>query len=106
MVLVDVFFSNGTIRLDLSQAAIDFYRKQGVRVELVNGGNGGGQTFQDWFTIRQTKVTYSSTNFVRASVTVTLNAFGRQQLQGGTGSTNVYLITAVIDINGIFSINF
>ena len=36
MVLVDVFFSNGTQRLDLSQAAIDFYRKQGVRVELVD----------------------------------------------------------------------
>ena len=35
MVLVDVFFSNGTVRLDLSQAAIDFYKKQGVRVELV-----------------------------------------------------------------------
>ena len=35
MVLVDVHFSNGTVRLDLSQAAIDFYRKQGVRVELV-----------------------------------------------------------------------
>ncbi len=36
MVLVDVHFSNGTVRLDLSQAAIDFYRKQGVRVELVD----------------------------------------------------------------------
>ncbi len=35
MVLVDVHFSNGTVRLDLSQAAIDFYKKQGVRVELV-----------------------------------------------------------------------
>ncbi len=35
MVLVDVHFSNGTVRLDLSQAAIDFYRAQGVRVELV-----------------------------------------------------------------------
>ena len=35
MVLVDVHFSNGTVRIDISQAAIDFYRKQGVRVELV-----------------------------------------------------------------------
>ena len=36
MVLVDVHFSNGTVRIDISQAAIDFYKKQGVRVELVD----------------------------------------------------------------------
>ena len=43
MVLVDVFFSNGTVRMDVSQAVIDFYEKQGVRVEIVQAT---GQTLR------------------------------------------------------------